>query len=152
MDSIGWIWLSAIIAGVAGWIGGWLLGRHSNSGQRKSLALQESLNASEQRLQDYKREVQDHFVQTADAIKQMNDSYQSLHQRLASGASALCGDMEDGPLLDKPSGRRADDPEAGPQEELPLEPPLDYAPKKGPADKGVLNEDFGLEKVRASNE
>ncbi len=149
MASIEWIWLTAIIAGIAGWLGGWLLGRRSTDGQRKSLALQESLNASEQRLQDYKREVQEHFVQTADAITQMNESYQSLHQRLANGASALCGDMEDNPLLEKVSGRRADDPEADTQEQLPLEPPLDYAPKKDPADKGVLNEDFGLEKVRA---
>lgn len=152
MESNEWIWLTAIIAAIAGWIGGWLLGRRSTAGQRKSLVLQESLNASEQRLQDYKREVQEHFVQTADAIKQMNDSYQSLHQRLASGASALCSDMEDSPLLEKQSGRRADDPESDRQEQPPLEPPLDYAPRKDPADKGVLNEDFGLEKVRASNE
>ncbi|MGI9286815.1 MAG: YhcB family protein [Pseudomonadales bacterium] len=150
MDSTEWIWLIAIIAAIAGWSGGWLVGRRSNSGQRKSLVLQESLNASEQRLQDYKREVQEHFVQTADAIKQMNESYQSLHQRLANGANALCGEMDDGPLLEKPSGRRADDTETDPQEQLPLEPPLDYAPKKGPADKGVLNEDFGLEKVSAA--
>lgn len=152
MDSTDWVWLIAIIAAVAGWFGGWLLGRRSNSGQRKSLALQESLNVSEQRLQDYKREVQEHFVQTADAVKQMNESYQSLHQQLANGANALCGEMEDGPLLEKSRGRRADDADTDPQEQLPLEPPLDYAPKKGPADKGVLNEDFGLEKMRASNE
>lgn len=149
MASIEWIWLTAIIAGIAGWLGGWLLGRRSTAGQRKSLALQESLNASEQRLQEYKREVQEHFVQTADAVKQMNESYQSLHRRLADGATALCGDMEDNPLLEKVKGRRADDPDSDQQKQLPLEPPLDYAPKKGPADKGILNEDFGLDKVRA---
>lgn len=152
MESIEWIWLTAIIAGIAGWVGGWLLGRRSNAGQRKSLALQESLNASEQRLQDYKKEVQGHFAQTADAFNEMNDSYQRLHQQLASGASTLCADIPDGPLLEKLSVSPADAPESDPQEQLPLEPPLDYAPKKGPADKGVLNEDFGLEKVRASNE
>ncbi len=152
MESIEWIWLTAILAGIAGWIGGWLLGRRSNAGQRKSLALQESLNASEQRLQNYKKEVRDHFAQTADAFKQMNDSYQNLHQRLASGASALCDDMADSPLLKKLGASATDDPEADQPEQLPLEPPLDYAPKKDPADKGVLNEDFGLEKVRAANE
>ncbi len=149
MASIEWIWLTAIAAGIVGCIGGWLLGRRSNHGQRKSLALQESLDTSEQRLQDYKREVQEHFVQTAEAVKQMNDTYQSLHQRLAEGANTLCGDLEENPLLDIVSGRRVDDTKADQAAQLPLEAPLDYAPKKGPADKGVLNDDFGIEKVRA---
>ncbi len=148
MTSIEWIWLTAIIAGIVGCMAGWLFGRRSNDGQRKSLALQQSLDTSEQQLQDYKREVQEHFAQTAEAFKQMNETYQSLHQRLADGANTLCGDMEDNALLSKTSGRRADDPDAKRQTQLPLEPPLDYAPKKGPADKGVLNEDFGLEKLR----
>lgn len=149
MTSIEWIWLTAIIAGIIGCLGGWFLGRKSSDGQRKSLALQQSLDTSEQQLQEYKREVQEHFAQTADAFKQMNESYQSLHQRLAEGANTLCGDMEDNTLLTKASGRRADDPEGKQQTQLPLEPPLDYAPKKGPTDKGVLNEDFGLEKLRS---
>ncbi len=144
MTSIEWIWLTAIIAGVIGSLGGWLLGRRSSDGQRKSLALQQSLDTSEQQLQDYKREVQEHFAQTAEAFKQMNDTYQNLHQRLADGANTLCGDMEDNALLAKTSGRRADDADADQQAQLPLEPPLDYAPKKGPTDKGILNDDFGL--------
>lgn len=149
MASIELIWLTAIVAGIIGSLGGWLLGRRANHGQRKSLALQESLDTSEQRLQDYKRDVQEHFMQTAEAVKQMNDTYQSLHQRLAEGANTLCGDLEENPLLESVSGRRVDDPKADQQAQLPLEPPLDYAPKKGPTDKGVLNDDFGIEKVRA---
>ncbi len=141
-------------SGLLGLLVGVVAGKRSAAGYRRSQQLETELSSTKLELDNYKKEVEQHFSETADAFKSLNDSYATLHQKLAGGALALCGDAA-GPLLTAPGtapGAATSDTNGAKvvnekQTELPLEPPRDYAPKKSPHEKGMLTEDFGLEKT-----
>lgn len=139
--------LAAAVIGSAllGLLVGVIAGKRSAAGFKRSQQLENELKTTQLELETYKKEVEQHFSETADAFKSMNESYATLHQKLAGGALALCGDAA-GPLLAAP-GETSEAPVSNDkQTELPLEPPRDYAPKKSPHEKGMLTEDFGLDK------
>ncbi len=126
---------------------GVLVGKKTGAGYKRGQQLESRLASTEAELEAYKQSVQSHFSETAEAFQSLNSSYALLQQKLAGGAQALCGEAS-GPLLQAPgsvpeeSSADANDM----QTELPLEPPRDYAPKKSPDEKGMLTEEFGLEK------
>ncbi len=124
---------------------GILLGRRtSDNGQR----LRETERKLDQLTQDkraYEEEVVEHFTQTAALLNTLTDSYRNVHNHLATGAETLC--QERGPVsLERLQGR-ADDAEI-PAHLARIQPPLDYAPKASPEEKGMLNEEFGIERAR----
>ncbi|MFK8021090.1 MAG: YhcB family protein [Pseudomonadales bacterium] len=141
---------AAVVASASlGLLVGVVAGKRSAAGFKRSQQLETELSNTQLELDSYKKEVEKHFSETADAFKTMNESYATLHQKLAGGAVALCGQTT-GPLLDAPiSVAEASEPDPANerQSELPLEPPRDYAPKKSPDEKGMLTEDFGLDKA-----
>ena len=56
----------------------------------KELAAQ--LEASQEELADYRREVYDQFASTAEKFKRLDESYHDLHKQLATSAVSLIGD------------------------------------------------------------
>ncbi|MFK7732036.1 MAG: YhcB family protein [Pseudomonadales bacterium] len=126
---------------------GILVGKKTGAGYKRGQQLEGRLASTEAELEAYKQSVQSHFSETAEAFQSLNSSYAFLQQKLAGGAQALCGEAS-GPLLHAPSvvPEESTSEVSELQTELPLEPPRDYAPKKSPDEKGMLTEEFGLEK------
>lgn len=155
MDQTQLIALAALIGAFIGLLIGVLAGKRTSKESKRARHLEQSLSESKLELDQYKNEVQQHFSDTADAFKTMNESYASLHQKLAVGAQALCGEVPAGPLLDGPNSAAVATASVTAEvternDEQALEPPLDYAPKKDPEEAGMLTEDFGLRKREAS--
>ncbi len=90
-------------------------------------------------------DVVEHFTDTAALLNRLTESYRDVHNHLASGAAALCDDDSASILPRLPDGslsQLAQEPELDN-----IQPPLDYAPKSSPDAPGMLNEEFGLERV-----
>ena len=85
----------------------------------------------------------EHFSETARKLNKLTESYREVHNHLASGAAELC--QGDGPVvLDRL--QNPTDPAEIPADLADVQPPLDYAPKTSPDEKGMLNEEFGLDR------
>ena len=85
----------------------------------------------------------EHFTDTAKMLNSLTESYREVHNHLAKGAADLC--QGQGPVV---MGRLGDDRDSAgiPAQLADIQPPLDYAPKTSPNEKGMLNESFGLER------
>lgn len=132
----------------AGGIIGFAIGRNSSPQTKTTEELKEQLHQSQEEKEEYQREVADHFAQTAELVDQMNQSYKSVHEHLASSALKLTNPDISRQILEAGSSPVAI--ESTSMEEL-QEQPKDWAPKS-PGDKGTLREDFGLEKKREEEE
>ena len=143
--------LPIIIAGgvallVLGLIIGLLSGRRMSPGSQKYREVERRLDQVLQDKKAYEDEVAGHFSDTAKLLNNLTDSYRDVHQHLARGANALC--QGQGPLpLDPPSS--SPDPAEIPPILAEMKQPLDYAPKTSPDEKGMLNEEFGLDRGQA---
>ncbi len=88
----------------------------------------------------------EHFAETATLLNNLSDSYREVHSHLAEGASRLC--HGEGPVLLGEINQRPDSAEIPPHLAN-IHQPLDYAPKVSPDEKGMLNEEFGIERKKA---
>jgi uncharacterized membrane-anchored protein YhcB (DUF1043 family) len=96
----------------------------------------------------YEDEVVEHFTETATLLNNLTEQYRAVHNHLAKGASALC--LGRGPVSLEQLGGAHDESEI-PAYLADIRPPLDYAPKTSPGEKGMLNEEFGIDrKTRAA--
>ena len=136
------IWLVGAATLVIGIVIGLLIARSSNQARSKE-ALIEELNDARRELEDYKIEVSTHFGQTADLVNKLTDSYRDVHQHLSNSARELCNDEQ---LLASLEHKPEPEKEAteAEQDQSPVEPPRDYAPKTDPGAEGTLSEDYGL--------
>jgi uncharacterized membrane-anchored protein YhcB (DUF1043 family) len=138
------MWFVAIIALVAGGVVGFFLPR--SSGMLKARGSQQTTNEELEALRDrnasYQREVAAHFDKTAELLGQLLGNYRDVHNHLAQGAERLCADADIRRLQNLPDERLI-------EQQIPstLEAPRDYAPKVAAGGKGVLDEDFGIEKI-----
>lgn len=136
---------SALIGLVAGVVLGLALYRVLPPG-RSQQQLRRERDEARRALERYRQQVDEHFVQSAEAIAELDRALQSVQTRLASGAHRLCSD----------DGRRmalARAVEVLPEDEADVLPdglhaPLDYAPEA----KGTLAENFGLNDSSDSEE
>ena len=126
---------------------GALLSKRFSVDGRKQRELERNMEKLVQQQKDYQHEVVTHFSDTAKLLNNLAESYRDVHNHLANGASLLCEDTS-APLI-----RAISDPALEQQASrdnsvvASVTPPLDYAPKTSADDKGVLNEEFGLDKV-----
>ena len=121
---------------------GMLLGRRTSSQSHKNREVERQLDQVLQDKKAYEDEVVEHFTDTAKLLNTLTDSYREVHSHLASGAAELC--QGQGPVvMGKLEGSR--DSAEIPAQLADIQPPLDYAPKTSPDEKGMLNESFGLE-------
>ena len=124
---------------------GLLLGRRTSADGQRLRETERQLDQLTQDKRAYEEEVVKHFTQTAELLNTLTDSYRNVHNHLASGAETLC--HEGGPVALGHLQGRADDAEI-PAHLARIQPPLDYAPKSSPEEKGMLNEEFGIERSR----
>ena len=136
-----------IAAGVAllilGLAIGMLLGRRTSTAGQKYREVERKLDEVLQDKKAYEDEVVEHFSDTAKLLNNLTESYRDVHNHLAKGAATLC--LGEGPvLLDRLEDGR--DSAEIPAHLADIQPPLDYAPKTSPDEKGMLNEEFGLDR------
>lgn len=91
------LWLTGIGGFFIGVAITWLLTRSSGRQQQE-------LDEAKAQLQQYRRQVEQHFVATADAVDELNRSYQKVFEQLGRGAEEL---------LDAESYRREAEKRAG---------------------------------------
>lgn len=130
---------------------GLLWGRQSSPSGQKHREVERKLDQVLQDKKMYEDEVVEHFSDTARLLNSLTESYRDVHNHLAKGASDLC--QGNGPVaLDRLENQR--DPSEIPANLASVQPPLDYAPKTSPDEKGMLNEEFGLDRnaLEASTE
>lgn len=130
---------------VVGLIAGFFIAQRTSPSQQSQRQMEQHLAELQQQQQDYQHEVTEHFTETAELLNQLTSSYRDVHNHLAKGAQRLAGDAARQSMkmieTEEHSG------ESNTEQEHPLTPPLDYAPKSGDQ-PGMLNEEYGLEKTR----
>ena len=121
---------------------GVMAGRRTSAPAKKHRELTVKLDQVLQDKKAYEDDVVEHFTETAKLLNNLTESYREVHNHLAQGAAGLCQGA--GPVsLERVQDR---DPAAIPANLADIQPPLDYAPKTSPDEKGMLNEEFGLER------
>lgn len=143
MYSITIVIVGAVAGLVAGLGLGLILGQRTSPAGQKHREVERKLDQVLQDQKAYEDEVVEHFSETAQLLNQLTSSYRDVHNHLAQGAEQLC--MGKGPVALDQISRNADPTEI-PQHMADIQPPLDYAPKASPNEKGMLNEEFGLDR------
>jgi len=115
-------------------------GRKGGGDSKKLRDLEEKLEKERQNMDLYEKKVLDHFSQTAQLVNKLTHSYRDVHTHLANGAEDLCQGKSSETILQLATINKE------PSNHEDIKPPLDYAPKASPKQRGVLNESFGIEK------
>ncbi len=122
---------------------GLLFGRGMSPANQRQRETERKLDQLLQDKKAYEDEVVEHFTDTAKLLNNLTERYREVHEHLAKGASTLCQGR--GPVtMDRLEGGR--DGSEIPAHMADIQPPLDYAPKSSPDEKGMLNEEFGIER------
>ncbi|MEH6516618.1 MAG: DUF1043 family protein [Halioglobus sp.] len=139
------ILISLAAALLVGIIAGVFFGRRSSKDSQRYREVERKLDQVMQDKKSFEDEVGDHFADTAKLLNNLTESYRDVHSHLAAGAARLCEGAS--PLALSQADADADaDPTVIPELLADVQPPLDYAPKTSPDEKGMLNEEFGLER------
>ncbi len=128
---------------VVGLLAGLAIGRRTSAAGQKYREVERKLDQVLQDKKLYEDEVVEHFTETAQLLNNLTESYRGVHNHLAAGAATLCKGA--GPVSLERTGSSSDPAEI-PAHLAHIQPPLDYAPKTSPDEKGMLNEEFGLER------
>jgi uncharacterized membrane-anchored protein YhcB (DUF1043 family) len=107
--------------------------------------LEDSLQTSREELEQYQREVAQHFADTAKLVQNLTASYKDVHDHLAGGALKLTNPEITQQVLaagDKSIGVEVNEE----LEDQHVEAPKDWAPKT-PGQAGTLSEDYGLDNI-----
>lgn len=102
-------------------------------------SLERQLSAAQQSLDTYQQDVAKHFLETANKVSDLSQSYRDLHDHLATGALSLANTEIGRKLVsagDHPPARER-------LEQTTVEAPKDWAPRK-PGKDGTLSEDYDL--------
>ena len=147
MESMLVVGIAALAVGLAL---GWAIARASGNRNIRQRRLAQQLDALQTEHTRYQAQVNEHFTETAELIRQLNDSYRDVHEHLAKGASKLCTESDARQELEQ---ARRDNQLAyqAQSDNEDVEPPRDYAPRNSDLDSGTLSEDFGL-KEKAERE
>jgi uncharacterized membrane-anchored protein YhcB (DUF1043 family) len=139
-------WLIGIGCLALGVVLGAIFANRLNTSPSRIRELENQVKSLEERHEQYKGDVSEHFNVTADLVQQMTQSYRDVYQHLAIGAQDLCSTEVANRLL--PVGSDAVFENTARDEPVGIGPPKDYAAKQKPDQKGALSEEFGLEKTR----
>ncbi|WP_455375994.1 YhcB family protein [Kaarinaea lacus] len=86
---ITWV-LYLCIGVVIGGMAGFYFAKLDDFSKKQKQELEDKLQKSERELVEYKDQVTAHFVETANLINNMTESYQKVHEHLANGSVDLC--------------------------------------------------------------
>ncbi|WP_279246467.1 YhcB family protein [Candidatus Litorirhabdus singularis] len=137
--------LAIIIALLLGLGVGAFVSRRLSPDTKRQRELERNLERALEQQRNYQLEVSEHFADTGKLLGTLAQSYRNVHNHLAEGADRLTG-AEQGPQLTPLPDFSIDNQTATPVTEA-SQPPLDYAPKISPHEPGMLNEEFGLDKI-----
>jgi uncharacterized membrane-anchored protein YhcB (DUF1043 family) len=132
---------------ILGLVVGALWGRSSSPATQKYKEVERKLDQLIQDKKAYEDEVVEHFADTARLLNNLTESYRDVHTHLAKGAADLCQGR--GPIALENFDNSDDEAEIPPHLAN-IQPPLDYAPKTSPDEKGMLNEEFGLDRDKST--
>ncbi|MFT3928695.1 MAG: DUF1043 family protein [Spongiibacteraceae bacterium] len=135
------VWLFTLLGTGVGVVIGYFLNQRLHPAPRRNRELEEQLHAMQEQHKHYRYDINAHFNKTADLLSHLAVSYREVHNHLARGALDLCdtGAVRALKLLPESTPVLED------HQHSTIEPPRDYA-LKSPNQKGMLAEDFGLEK------
>lgn len=125
---------------------GALLTSRLSSQSHKTQELEKHLHKAQDDLKNYQQEVTQHFAETAGLLKKMAESYRDVHNHLALGANQLAAGSSTLPIMKKLPEIDTITNDMG-ESPVSIQPPLDYAPKTTPYDRGTLDETYQLDKV-----
>lgn len=128
---------------ILGLLLGYLFGRRTSTAAQKYREVELKLDQVLQDKKVYEDEVVEHFTETAKLLNNLTASYRDVHNHLAKGAGTLCQGLGPVSLEQLENSRTSAEI---PADLADIQPPLDYAPKTSPSEKGMLNEEFGLER------
>ena len=128
---------------ILGLLLGYLFGRRTSTAAQKYREVELKLDQVLQDKKVYEDEVVEHFTETAKLLNNLTASYRDVHNHLAKGAGTLCQGLGPVSLEQLENSRTSAEI---PADVADIQPPLDYAPKTSPSEKGMLNEEFGLER------
>ena len=141
------IWLTGIGCLALGIVLGVIFSKRNAGNSNRMKELESQIIAIEERHEQYKGDVSEHFGVTSELVQQLTQSYRDVYQHLAMGAQDLCTTEVANKML--PVGADAVFDAALPREEaIAFTPPKDYAAKADPEQKGALSEEFGLDKAK----
>jgi uncharacterized membrane-anchored protein YhcB (DUF1043 family) len=138
--------LTGVVLLVIGAVLGLVLGRRTSTAAQELREAQLKLDQVLQDKRAYEDEVVGHFTETATLLNRLTEQYREVHNHLAQGAETLCQGR--GPVSLGELGHNRDESEI-PAYLADVRPPLDYAPKASPEEKGMLNEEFGIDRRTA---
>ncbi len=138
--------LVGIVCFVLGAIAGGVLLKLYSSDRQRIEELEKLVQNKQDELKSYQLDVSQHFTEAANFLSQLSSSYREMHNHLASGAKKLCNSSPTQPLIIEPLAD-PNSPDSPLESSSTLSPPLDYAPKQTPFERGALDEGYGLEKV-----
>lgn len=117
---------------IAGAILVWLL----LPARRQHRELTRERDEARRALAQYREDVDQHFLRTADTVNQLTNAYKAVHEQLADGARKLCSEQGRRLALARSLDLLPDSDEQMGEE---VRAPLDYAPSA----KGTLAENYG---------
>lgn len=143
-----------IIVGAVALIVGILIGKSLGGGSSAAQqSLEKELESTKEELEKYKLQVTEHFSKTADLVNNMTESYKDVYRHLAESAEQLGANEQFKLRLESDtSGSTALPEDEAEAPEAAVDTPKDYAPKTSPDEKGMLSEEFGLDKNDATAE
>jgi len=138
-------WIIGLISFLIGAALGALLFRAFRSDEAKVKNLQAELQSLSEEHEIYKSSVHSHFSNTARLFNDMTESYRNVYLHMATGAQILCPDYISSQLTLSGDAKALLDKEDNSKNQTPV-PPLDYAARAHPEQKGSLAEDYGIDK------
>lgn len=143
-------WIAALLGFAIGLVVGAVLYREFKSDEAKVKLLEEQLENLEREHETYKDNVHSHFNNSAHLLNNLTESYREVYRHIAAGAQSLCPDYISEQLSHTAAAQetltRDTFAEPGDQE---IAPPRDYVDRT-PDQKGMLEEDYGLDKISKS--
>lgn len=86
--------VALLVLGLAlGGMIGYFVRQPAKESKQREQEMEQQLAAKEQEFTEYKQQVANHFMQTANLVTDMTESYRAVHLHLAEGANNLCGDF-----------------------------------------------------------
>jgi hypothetical protein len=106
-------------------------------------ALEQQLQTLSEEHENYKSSVHNHFNNSAQLLTRLTDSYREVYLHMAEGARSLCPDYISSQMTLSGDARQL--LEKDESATAPLAPPLDYAARTSPEQKGSLADDYGFD-------
>ena len=123
---------------------GYFLHQRLHPAPRRNRELEKQLEELEEQYKHYRYDVNTHFDTTAELLSHLAAAYREVHNHLARGTVDLCDANPNRMLRMLPETVPLED-----HHPANVEQPRDYALKSPYSGKGMLDEDFGLEKKSA---